>query len=126
MKASPSGRRSASAQTICETKKYDYWCKLAVERTDKLEMTDERFERKTNLDVVHTLTDPFGIIQCEQFRIEVLLDRMNAQMLMDRDWPKDRVTFSEPDKDGNVIFSCISHFRRIRGPALAQIHGKWG
>ena len=94
--------------TICETKKYDYWCKLAVERIDKLEMTEERFERKTNLDVVYTLTDPFGIIQCEQFRVEVQLDRMNAQMLMDRDWPKDRVSFSEPDEYGNVIFSCIT------------------
>ena len=94
--------------TICETKKYDYWCKLAVERIENLETTDEKFERKTTLDVVYTLTDPFGIIQCDQFKIEVLLDRTNAQMLMDRDWPNDRVSFSEPDENGNVVFSCIT------------------
>ena len=79
-----------------------------MERIEKLEMTDEKFERKTTLDVVYTLTDPFGIIQCDQFKIEVLLDRTNAQMLMDRDWPNDRVSFSEPDENGNVVFSCIT------------------
>ena len=79
-----------------------------MERIEKLEKTDEKFERKTTLDVAYTLTDPFGIIQCDQFRIEVLLDKTNAQMLKDREWPEDRVSSSEPDENGNVIFRCVS------------------
>lgn len=94
--------------TIAETKSYDYWCKLAIERIEDLEVKNERFTRKTKLDVEYTLTDPFGIIQCDQFEIKVQVDKNNAQYLMDREWPKDRVNFSEPDENGNVIFSCIT------------------
>ena len=94
--------------TIAETKSYDYWCKLAIERIEDLKVKNERFTRKTKLDVEYTLTDPFGIIQCDQFEIKVQVDKNNAQYLMDREWPKDRVNFSEPDENGNVIFSCIT------------------
>lgn len=94
--------------TIAETEFHDYWCKLAIERIESLEVKSEHFTRKTTLDIEYTLTDPFGIIQCDQFEIKVRVNSTNARYLMDREWPADRVSFSEPDEKGNVIFTCIT------------------
>ena len=94
--------------TVVETREQDCWLKLAVERIESLTVLEEHFERKTGFDLEYSLCDPFGLERKEPFEIEVLLDEPNAMSLIERQWPQDRVSFSEPDSDGLVHFKCVT------------------
>ncbi len=98
--------------TVVETRKSDCWSKLAVERIESLTALKEHFERKAGFDLEYSLCDPFGLERKEPFEIEVLLDEPNAMSLMERQWPHDRVSFSEPDSDGLVHFKCVTRGER--------------
>ena len=118
--------------TVVETRNHDYWAKLAVERIVSLSLTNERFERKTSFDLEYSLCDPFGLIQGDQFEIEVLLDETNARYLMEREWPQNRVSFSKPDKDGWIHFKCITsgefellRWLRYMGKGVKLVSPEW-
>lgn len=102
--------------TIGETDKYDYTCKLAIERIEKLEMLEETFKRKTDIDIPWIMTDPFGLAQADQFEAEIRIPKDSIQRIKDRDWPSKRVKFSEPAEDGNIIMTVVTagEFELIR------------
>ena len=102
--------------TIGETDKYDYTCKLAVERIEKIEILDEKFKRKTDLNISWIMTDPFGLIQVDQFEAQILIPASSIQRIKDRAWPEKRVSFSDPAADGSVIMTVITsgEFELIR------------
>lgn len=99
-----------------ETNKYDYTCKLAVECIERIEILDEKFKRKTNLDIPWIMTDPFGLIQVDQFEAQILIPASSIQRIKDRAWPEKRVSFSDPAADGSVIMAVITsgEFELIR------------
>ncbi len=118
--------------TVVETRNHDYWSKLAIERIVSITALDEHFERKTGFDLEYSLSDPFGLIQCDQFEIEALLDEKNAKYLTERAWPQNRVSFSKPDKDGWVHFKCITsgefellRWLRYMGKGVKLISPAW-
>lgn len=94
--------------TIGETDKYEYTCKLAIERIEKLEILDETFKRKTDIDIPWIMTDPFGLAQADQFEAEIQIPKDSIQRIKDRDWPSKRVKFSEPIEDGSIIMTVIT------------------
>ena len=102
--------------TIGETDKYDYTCKLAIERIEKIEMLDETFKRKTDIDIPWIMTDPFGLAQGDQFEAQIQIPKDSIQRIKDRDWPSKRVKFSEPAEDGSIIMTVITsgEFELIR------------
>ena len=102
--------------TIGETDKYDYTCKLAIERIEKIEMLDESFKRKTDIDIPWIMTDPFGLVQVDQFEAQILIPKDSIQLIKDRDWPQKRVKFSAPAEDGSIIMTVITsgEFELIR------------
>lgn len=102
--------------TIGETDKYDYTCKLAVERIEKIEILDEKFKRKTDLNISWIMTDPFGLIQVDQFEAQIQVPASSIQRIKDRAWPEKRVSFSEPAADGSIIMTVITsgEFELIR------------
>ena len=102
--------------TIGETDKYDYTCKLAIERIERIDILDEKFERKTNLNIPWIMTDPFGLIQIDQFEAQILIPASSIQRIKDRAWPEKRVTFSDPADDGSIIMTVITsgEFELIR------------
>ena len=102
--------------TIGETDKYDYTCKLAIERIEKLEMLDETFKRKTDIDIPWIMTDSFGLVQGDQFEAQIQIPKDSIQRIKDRDWPSKRVKFSEPAEDGSIIMTVITsgEFELIR------------
>ena len=102
--------------TIGETDKYDYTCKLAIERIEKIEMLDETFKRKTDIDISWIMTDPFGLAQTDQFEAQIQIPKDSIQRIKDRDWPSMRVKFSEPAEDGSIIMTVITsgEFELIR------------
>lgn len=118
--------------TIGETDKYDYTCKLAVERIEKIEILDEKFNRKTDLDIPWIMTDPFGLIQVDQFEAQILIPASSIQRIKDRAWPEKRVSFSDPAADGSIIMSVITsgEFELIRwlrymGTEAKLIYPSW-
>ena len=118
--------------TVVETRDHVSWSKLAVERIKSITPLEEYFERKTGFDLEYSLSDPFGLIQGDQFEIEVLLDETNAKYLIEREWPKNRVSFSKPDKDGWVHFKCITggefellRWLRYMGKGVKLISPEW-
>ncbi|GEM_PF-4344350 len=118
--------------TVVETRNHDYWSKLAIERIVSITPLEEHFERKTGFDLEYSLSDPFGLIQGDQFEIEVLLDETNAKYLMERQWPQSRISFSKPDKDGWVHFKCITsgefellRWLRYMGKGVKLISPEW-
>ena len=102
--------------TIGETDKYDYSCKLAVERILKIEMLDEKFKRKTSIDIPWIMTDPFGLVQIDQFEAEIMIPKDSVERIMDKAWPEKRVRFSSPADDGSVVMTVITsgEFELIR------------
>ena len=94
--------------TIGETDKYDYSCKLAVERILKIEMLDEKFKRKTTIDIPWIMTDPFGLVQIDQFEAEIMIPKDSVERIMDKAWPEKRVRFSSPSDDGSVVMTVIT------------------
>lgn len=102
--------------TIGETDKYDYTCKLAIERIEKIEMLDETFKRKTDIDIPWIMTDPFGLVQIDQFEAQIQIPKDSIQRIKDRDWPLKRVKFSKPTEDGSIIMTVITsgEFELIR------------
>ena len=94
--------------TIGETDKYDYTCKLAIERIEKIEMLGETFKRKTDIDIPWIMTDPFGLVQGDQFEAQIQIPKDSIQRIKDRDWPSKRVKFSEPAEDGSIIMTVIT------------------
>lgn len=102
--------------TIGETDKYNYTCKLAIERIKKIAMLDETFKRKTAIDIPWIMTDPFGLVQVDQFEAQIQIPRDSIQRMKDRDWPSKRVKFSEPSEDGSIIMTVITsgEFELIR------------
>ena len=102
--------------TIGETDKYDYSCKLAVERILKIEMLDEKFKRKTTIDIPWIMTDPFGLVQIDQFEAEIMIPKDSVERIMDKAWPEKRVRFSSPADDGSVVMTVITsgEFELIR------------
>ena len=102
--------------TIGETDKYDYTCKLAIERIEEIEMLDETFKRKTDIDIPWIMTDPFGLAQGDQFEAQIQIPKDSIQRIKDRDWPSKRVKFSEPAEDGSIIMTVITsgEFELIR------------
>lgn len=105
-----------SFYTIGETDKYDYTFKLAIERIEKIEMLEETFKRKTDIDIPWIMTDPFGLVQVDQFEAQIQIPKDSIQRIMDRDWPPKRVKFSEPTEDGSIIMTVITsgEFELIR------------
>lgn len=102
--------------TIGETDKYEYSCKLAIERIENIEVLDEKFRRKTTIDIPWIMTDPFGLVQIDQFEAEILIPKDSVERIMDKDWPGKRVTFSSPSNDDSVIMTVITsgEFELIR------------
>ena len=102
--------------TIGETDKYDYTCKLAIERIEKIEMLEESFKRKTDIDIPWIMTDPFGLVQVDQFEAQIQIPKDSIQRIKDRDWPTKRVKFSDPAEDGSIIMTVITsgEFELIR------------
>lgn len=102
--------------TIGETDKYDYTCKLAIERIEKIEMLEESFKRKTDIDIPWIMTDPFGLVQTDQFEVQIQIPKDSVQRIKDRNWPSKRVKFSEPTEDGSIIMTIITsgEFELIR------------
>ena len=99
-----------------ETDKYDYTCKLAVECIERIEILDEKFKRKTNLDIPWIMTDPFGLIQVDQFEAKILIPKCSVERIMDKAWPEKRVSFSSPSADGSIVMTVITsgEFELIR------------
>ena len=102
--------------TIVETEKYDYTSKLAVERIMSLEVTKDKFERKTSLDLAWTLTDPFGLVQADQFEAVIKVKQDSIERIKDKDWPEERVTFSKADENGDITLKIVTsgEFELIR------------
>ena len=88
--------------------KTDYSCKLAVERILKIEMLDEKFKRKTTIDIPWIMTDPFGLVQIDQFEAEIMIPKDSFERIMDKAWPEKRVRFSSPSDDGSVVMTVIT------------------
>ena len=102
--------------TIGETDKHEYTSKLAVERIEKIEILDETFKRKTTIDIPWIMTDPFGLVQGDQFEAQIQIPKGSIRRIKDRDWPSKRVKFSEPAEDGSVIMTITTsgEFELIR------------
>ena len=118
--------------TIVETEKYAYTSKLAVERIKSLTLTDETFERKTNLDIPWIMTDPFGLVQTDQFEAVIKVRKESVENIKAKAWPEERVTFSRPDEDGSITLKIITsgEFELIRwlrymGPEVKLISPDW-
>ena len=94
--------------TIVETEKYDYTSKLAIERILALDVTGETFRRKTDLDIAWIMSDPFGLVQVDQFEAVIEVRKDSVERIKDRDWPKKRVQFSNPDGEGKVRMKIIT------------------
>ena len=93
---------------IAETEKYDYISKYAIERFVQVDVTNKTFERKTKTDIEHMLTDPFGLVQGDQFEVDILIRHDAINAVVTRQWPKDRVSFSPPDENGDIIMHIIT------------------
>lgn len=93
---------------IAETEKYDYISKYAVERFLKVEVTEEHFERKTTTDIEWMLSDPFGLVQGDQFEADILVRQKAVNAVVTRQWPENRVSFSPPDENGDVVMHVIT------------------
>lgn len=102
--------------TIVETEKHEYTSKLAIERIQQLNVLDEKFKRKTTLDIPWIMTDPFGLVQVDQFEAQIRIQNDSVERIKDRAWPEKRVTFSEPAEDGSIIMNVITsgEFELIR------------
>ena len=118
--------------TIVETDNHEYTSKLAVERVHSLTVTDENFTRKTSLDIAWIMTDPFGLIQTDQFEAVIRVRKESVEMIKDKDWPESRVSFSKPAKDGSVTLRIITsgEFELIRwlrymGAEVRLIEPEW-
>lgn len=94
--------------TIVETEKYAYTSKLAIERIIALDVTGETFRRKTDLDIAWIMSDPFGLVQVDQFMAIIEVRKESVERIKDRDWPKKRVQFTNPDGKGNVRMKVIT------------------
>lgn len=95
--------------TIVETNKYDNAITLAIERIQSLEVKDETFEKKNDIDISSRLTDPFGIIaEAKEFKAEIKVFKNYVQYVKDRAWPENRVAFSDALEDGSVIMTVIT------------------
>ena len=101
---------------IVETESHEYTSKLAVERIHALTVTDETFVRKTSLDIPWIMTDPFGLIQTDQFEAVIKVRKESVEMIRDKAWPEERVSFSRPAEDGSITLRIITsgEFELIR------------
>ena len=75
--------------TIVETENHEHTSKLAVERIHSLTITDETFVRKTSLDIAWVMTDPFGLIQIDQFEAVIRVRKESVEMIKDKAWPEE-------------------------------------
>ena len=102
--------------TIVETENHEHTSKLAVERIHSLTITDETFVRKTSLDIAWIMTDPFGLVQVDQFEAQIQIPKDSIQRIKDRDWPSKRVKFSEQLEDGSIVMTVTTsgEFELIR------------
>lgn len=94
--------------TIIETEKYAYTSKLAVERIKSLTVTKETFKRKTTLDIPWIMTDPFGLVQTDQFEAVIRVKKESVENIKAKAWPEERVTFSKPEEDGSITLKIIT------------------
>ena len=118
--------------TIVETDNHEYTSKLAVERIHALSVTDETFVRKTSLDIPWIMTDPFGLIQTDQFEAVIRVRKELVEMIKDKAWPEERVSFSKPAGDGSITLRIITsgEFELIRwlrymGNEVKLIEPEW-
>ncbi len=118
--------------TIVETDNHEYTSKLAVERIHALTVTDEKFVRKTSLDIPWILTDPFGLIQTDQFEAVVKVRKESVEMIKDKAWPEERVSFSKPAEDGSITLRIITsgefeiiRWLRYMGNEVKLIEPEW-
>lgn len=118
--------------TIVETDNHEYTSKLAVERIHALTVTDKKFVRKTSLDIPWIMTDPFGLIQTDQFEAVIKVRKESVEMIKDKAWPEERVSFSKPADDGSIILRIITsgEFELIRwlrymGNEVKLIEPEW-
>jgi len=117
--------------TIVETVNHDYTSKLALERIEKLVVTEKTFVRKTKLDVMDMLSDPFGLAQGDQFEATVWLAPSLVPYIDCRDWPSDRVTITKKE-DGSALFHVITsgdfefvRWIRYLGPEAVLLEPDW-
>lgn len=94
--------------SIVETEDSPYMIKLAIERIQSLSVTNKRFERKTDLDIPWIMTDPFGLIQVDQFEAVIKVRKESVENMMAKAWPEKRVRFSEPAEDGSVTLTIVT------------------
>ena len=118
--------------TIVETDNHEYTSKLAIERIHALSVTDETFVRKTSLDIPWIMTDPFGLIQTDQFEAVIRVRKESVEMIKDKAWPEERVSFSKPADDGSITLRIITsgEFELIRwlrymGNEVKLIEPEW-
>ena len=118
--------------TIVETDNHEYTSKLAVERIHSLTVTDENFTRKTSLDIQWIMTDPFGLIQTDQFEAVIRVRKDSVEIIKDKAWPEDRVTFSKPAADGSMTVRIITsgefellRWLRYMGTEVKLIEPEW-
>ena len=71
-------------------------------------MTDETFRRKTDLDIAWIMSDPFGLVQVDQFEAIIEVWKDSVERIKGRDWSKKRVQFTNPDGEGNVKMKIIT------------------
>lgn len=117
---------------IVETEDYQYTIKLAIERIESIKVLAETFERKTALDIPWIMTDPFGLVQTDQFEAVMKIRKESASHIMDKAWPEKRVKFSEPDEEGSIYFTVITsgEFELIRwlryiGTEIELLEPQW-
>ena len=62
------------------------------------------------------MTDPFGLVQIDQFEAEIMIPKDSVERIMDKAWPEKRVRFSSPADDGSVVMTVITsgEFELIR------------
>ena len=94
--------------SIVETEDSPYTIKLAIERIQSLSVTNKRFERKTDLDIPWIMTDPFGLIQVDQFEAVIKVRKESVENMMAKAWPERRARFSEPAEDGSVTLTIVT------------------
>ena len=118
--------------TIVETDDHEYTSKLAIERIHALTVTNDSFRRKTSLDIPWIMTDPFGLIQTDQFEAVIKVRKESVETIRSKAWPEERVSFSKPDADGSIMLRIITsgEFELIRwlrymGPEVKLVSPEW-
>lgn len=117
---------------VAERDDKDHFLEFSIERMISLEVLDRHFEKKTDFDEGRFLSDPFGLVQDKKFTAVIRISKRQVGYIQDRQWPEGRVSFSEPDENGDVLFSIttmgtyeILRWLRYQGSCVELLEPKW-